>query len=247
MTTTTTDDRTIVLITGANKGIGRAVADALSRDASYLVHIGARDPHAAETAAGELRTDGRDVRSVQIDVTDDPSIIGAAEHLRSAFGRLDVLINNAGIVGVNAAPSAVLAKDVRAVYDTNVFGPIAVTNAMLPLLRHARLPRIVNVSSGLGSLTLRSQPDFAYRSVNTLGYMSSKTALNAVTVGYAIEFERAGWKINAADPGYTATALNGFSGPRTVEQAATVIVHLATLGADGPTGGYFDENGPVPW
>ncbi len=240
--------RRVILISGANKGIGNAVARGLASDPANQVFLGARDAAAAERAANELSTAGGDVRGIQLDVTDACSIARAMDRMRRDAGRLDVLINNAGIaLERGAPPSAVPLDVVRATYEVNVFGAIAMTHAAIPLLHASSAPHIVNVSSGLASLTLRSDPKHFYYSVDVLAYDSSKTALNAVTVCFAHEFLALGWKINAADPGYTATDLNGFSGTRTVEQAAAIIVHLATLPPDGPTGGFFSDDCAVPW
>ena len=184
---------------------------------------------------------------MQLDVTDAASIDAAAKHIANEHGRLDVLINNAGIALDRQPPSSTSLDVFGKTFAVNLFGVIAVTQAMIPLLRSAAVPRIVNVSSGLASLTFRSDPSHFYASVDAIAYMTSKTALNAVTVSFAHEFAAAGWKINAADPGYTATDLNAFSGPQTVEEAAVVIVRLATLTENGPTGGFFNDGGPLPW
>jgi NAD(P)-dependent dehydrogenase (short-subunit alcohol dehydrogenase family) len=158
-----------------------------------------------------------------------------------------VLVNNAGITIRRTPPAALSVDDVRTVYKTNVFGVIAVTQAMLPLLERAPAGRLVNMSSGLGSLTKMSDPNFEYARFSGLAYATSKTALNGVTVAFANQLRSTKIKVNAADPGYTATDLNGHTGSRTVEQAARVPVRLATLEADGPTGRFFDEDGPEPW
>jgi NAD(P)-dependent dehydrogenase (short-subunit alcohol dehydrogenase family) len=181
-------------------------------------------------------------------VTDPASIARAAQDIEEQHGRLDILVNNAGITGsFRGAPSEVTPGQLRQVYDTNVFGVAAVTNQLLPLLRRSAAGRIVNMSSGLGSLTLSSDPGSEFAHYNLVTYQSSKTALNALTVAYAKELRETAIKVNAADPGFTATDLNNHRGYRTVEQAAVIAVRLATLGADGPTGTFQDENGAVPW
>ena len=238
----------IALITGANKGIGKEIARQLGA-LGMTVLVGARDPQRGEEAAAELKASGADARALTLDVTDEASIQAAATQVERDYGRLDVLINNAGI-SVDGGPSSALTltlDTLRRCYDTNAFGPFAVTQAFVPLLKKSQAGRIVNMSSGLGSLTLNSDPNGPYAGIHPLAYNSSKAALNMMTVIFAGALKDTPIKVNAADPGYTATDLNGHSGPRTVEQAATVAVHLATLPADGPTGGYFDENGVVPW
>lgn len=237
----------IALITGANKGIGFEVArELVQRDVFVL--IGARDETRGREAVDTLLAQGLPVALVQIDVTDDESIANAAREINERYGRLDILINNAGISGGAAgSPSEVTRARMRQVYETNVFGVIAVTNALLPLLRKSGAGRIVNVSSGLGSLTLSSDPESEFGRLNNLAYQSSKAALNAITIAYAKELQPAGITVNAADPGFTATDFNNHRGYRTVEQAASIIVRLATLAANGPTGTYQDENGVLPW
>ncbi|WP_338022808.1 SDR family NAD(P)-dependent oxidoreductase [Allosalinactinospora lopnorensis] len=188
-----------------------------------------------------MRDHGGDAHPVQLDVTDEKSVRSAAEWIDSAYGRLDALVNNAGITGgaESGAPSATPLATLRAVYETNVFGAIAVTNAMLPLLRRAPAARIVNVSSEVGSLTAMTDPESPLRNLNlppSVPYPSSKSALNMVTVMYAAELADTPIKVNAANPGYCATGLNGNSGFRTAEQGAEVSVHLATLPDDGPSG-----------
>ncbi len=184
---------------------------------------------------------------MRLDVTDVGTIGRASRVIERDFGRLDVLVNNAGIALDYAPPSALSIDAVRQTYETNVFGVIVATQVLLPLLRKSKAPRIVNVSSGLGSLTLHTSPNNPFAHYNSVAYSTSKTALNAVTVAFANELKGAGFKINAADPGYTATNLNDFSGPRTPEQGAAIAIKLATLPDDGPTAGYFNDDGPVPW
>ena len=235
-----------VLITGANKSIGYETARQLGR-LGYRVWLGSRDEGRGRAAAERLVQEGHDVRSLTIDVTDDDSVQAAAVRVRDEDGSLDVLINNAGIPGGTPRPSVQSIDDIRNVYETNVFGAIRVTQAFLPLLEAAGVANIVMVSSGLGSLGWLSDPDNQFYRVNILGYNSSKTALNAVTVSLAKDLAPAGIKVNAADPGYTATDFNGHTGYRTVEQAAAGIVWLATRDGDGPTGGFYFEQTRVPW
>lgn len=236
-----------VLITGANKSIGFETARQLGA-LGYRIWLGSRDAGRGEAAAGQLRAEGHDVRVLAIDVTRDDSVRAAAARVLEEDGKLDVLINNAGILGRHPiAPRAEAADEVRKVYETNVFGPIRVTQAFLPLLKAADHANIVMVSSGLGSLGWISDPGNQFYCVNGLGYCSSKTALNAVTVSLAKDLAEAGIKVNAADPGYTATDFNGHTGYRTVEQAAAGIVWLACLDGSGPTGGFYFDRNVVPW
>lgn len=239
-------DKKIALITGANKGIGEEIARQLGAQ-GMTVLIGARDQGRGEEAAAELTAGGADAHAVQLDVTDAASIEAAAHQIESEYGRLDVLVNNAGIA-LDGGPASALDVDaLRRTYETNVFGVFAVTKAFLPLLKKSEAGRIVNHSSGLGSLTQNSDPNGEYAGVKPLAYNSSKAALNMMTVIFAAELKDTPIKVNAADPGFTATDLNQHRGTRTVEQGATAAVRLATLPADGPTGGYFDEDGVVPW
>ena len=235
------------LVTGANKGIGREVVRRLAAE-GFSVWLGARDAGRGTRAANELRAEGLDVQWVEIDVTRDESVAAAVRSLSRQCSHLDVLINNAGIaLNYDRPPSEQIIGDIRATYEVNVFGAIRVTQAFLPLLLAAPSARIVMVSSysaSLGRAADRTSPSF---SVNMLGYGSSKAALNAITVSFAKELAPRGVLVNAAAPGYTATDLNAHKGHRTVQQAAGIVVRLATLGADGPTGGYFDDDGAVPW
>ena len=236
-----------ILITGANKGIGFETARQLGR-LGYRIWLGSRDAARGKVAADRLSGEGHDVRCLPLDVTGDESVTAAATLVEKEDGKLDVLINNAGIPnGQRTPPSRQTIDDVRTVYETNVFGPIRVTQAFLPLLKAAGTANVVMVSSGLGSLGWLSDPANPFYGVNLLGYNSSKSALNAVTVSFAKELASSGIKVNAADPGYTATDLNGHSGYRTVEQAAAGIVWLAGLSEAGPTGGFYFEQELVPW
>lgn len=236
----------IALITGANKGIGLEIARQLGTQ-GITVLLGVRDENRGRVAAEKLQAAGINARTVQLDVTDRGTIDAAANYIESEFGKLDILVNNAGIAIDNAPPSQLDIEVLRRTYDTNVFGVFAVTQAMLPLLRNSDAGRIVNMSSGLGSLQQNTDPNSAFAQTKLLAYNSSKTALNAMTIQFAYELKDTPIKVNSADPGYVATDLNNHSGSRTVEQGATAAVRLATLPADGPTGGYFDENGIVPW
>ncbi|WP_027945987.1 SDR family oxidoreductase [Amycolatopsis taiwanensis] len=250
-----TTDQKVALITGANKGIGRATADQLAA-LGMTVLIGARNPGRGEEAAAAVRAAGGEARAVVLDVTDPATIQEAARWVEERFGHLDVLINNAGISGsgqvspedaLDRVPSSVDLDVVRTVFETNVFGVIAVTNAMLPLLRRSPAPRIVNVSSSAASLTINSDPDGPLAGFTSAAYTPSKTALNAVTVQYANELRKDGVLVNIADPGYVDTDINNHNGFLTPAQGAAVVVRLAMVGADGPTAGFFSEAGPVPW
>ena len=248
------EDKRVALVTGANKGIGLQIAKDLAAQ-GFTVLVGSRNLEQGEVAAKSV---GDDARAIQLDVTNQTSIAAAAERIRHELGRLDVLINNAGIshagkpdrsleeAVASTRLSVVPLDELRAVFETNVFGVIAVTQAMLPLLREAPAARIVNVASSGGSLTLNSDPTNPHRSMFGT-YSSSKAAANAVTVAFAAELESAGIKVNAACPGFTATDLNGFRGTRTVEQAAHEPVRLALIDANGPTGTFSNEDGPLPW
>jgi NAD(P)-dependent dehydrogenase (short-subunit alcohol dehydrogenase family) len=248
---------TIALITGANKGIGFQTARLLGAR-GMTVLAGARDEARGAEAERALRDGGADARFVQLDVADSKSVTRAAEWVEAEFGRLDILVNNAGIARGDGtgAPSQTTVETLRTVYETNVFGVVAVTNALLPLLRRAPAARIVNVSSEVGSITSMTDPDGPMASMASIPYPSSKTALNMVTAMYAKELRDTPIKVNAANPGYCATDLNGRSGFRTPEQGAEVSLHLATLPADGPTGtlwGYVwtadgtESYGVLPW
>lgn len=242
-----TSNGKVALVTGANKGIGREIARQLAKQ-GMTVFIGARDAERGKQAETELKTEGLDIRFVQLDVASESSAKTAAATIEKATGHLDALVNNAGVfIEGPTPPSAVSLDLVRKTYDTNVFGVIIVTQAMLPLLRKSEAGRIVNLSSGLGSLTQHTDPKWEFAGFNVLGYNTSKSAVNAVTVAFANELKNTKIKVNAADPGYVATDLNANRGPRTVEQGSRAAVRLATLPDDGPTAGYFNEDGRVPW
>jgi len=249
-------DKPVALVTGANQGIGLQIAKDLAAH-GFTVLVGSRNLERGATAAQEVGPDGH---AVQLDVTDPASIAAAAERVRSEFGRLDVLVNNAAISNTRkrpgqsveeyartTRPSVVSLDEMRAVWETNVFGVLAVTQAMLPLLRATPAARIVNVSSGVGSLTRNSDPAFPYRAIFGPVYPASKTALNALTVALAIELEPSGIKVNAVSPGFTKTNLNNYQGTETVEQGAREAVRVALLGPDGPTGTFSSAAGPIPW
>ena len=249
------NEKLVALVTGANKGIGLQIAKDLAAR-GFTVLVGSRNLAQGEAAAKSVSADAR---ALQLDVTDHASIAAAAERIRSELGRLDVLVNNAAISHAGkpgtsfeellkaGRPSVASIAEVRAVFETNVFGVIAVTQAMLPLLLEAPAGRIVNVSSEVGSLTKQTDPTNPHRSIKNAAYVPSKTALNAITVAFANELETTRIKVNAACPGYTATDLNNFSGTRTVEQGAREPVRLALLDANGPTGSFSNEDGPLPW
>jgi NAD(P)-dependent dehydrogenase (short-subunit alcohol dehydrogenase family) len=241
-----------VLITGANKSIGFETAAQLAA-LGYHIFLGARDLAKGTEAAGQLKAKGfTNVEAIEIDVTDKGSIEAARDTIAAKTDSLDVLINNAGISGgMPQHPVDVSIDTVRKVYDTNVFGPIMVTQAFYPLLEKSPEPRIVMVTSGLGSLTAHSDPNFSFYALKSGAYGPSKTALNAYTVALAHTLIQTPFKINAVDPGYTKTDFNGHRGPGTVEAAAAIIVKYATVGVDGPTGKFFSNDvnpgGEAPW
>jgi NAD(P)-dependent dehydrogenase (short-subunit alcohol dehydrogenase family) len=234
---------TTILITGANKGLGFETARRLIA-AGHTVYVGSRDPERGRRAAAQLGA-----RFVLLDVTDDASVEAAAKAVE-ADGGLDVLVNNAGIEGRAPDGGIIGAADVtaevlRTVFETNVFGVVRVTHAFLPLLQRSAAPVVVNVSSGLASLTrvtAEGTPTYAFPGV---AYPASKTAVNMITMQFAKAFP--GMRINCVEPGFTATDLNGNTGTQTVEEGAEIIVRMALTGPDGPTGGFFDAEGSLPW
>ncbi|MEV6618998.1 SDR family oxidoreductase [Streptomyces sp. NPDC051051] len=237
----------IALITGANKGIGYETARQLGEQGAVVL-VGARDEVRGKQAAAALADGGITAVPVHLDVTDAARVAAAAAFVEQRYGRLDILVNNAGIAGAfTGAPSQARADDLRQVYETNVFGVVTVTHAMLPLLRRSQGGRIVNMSSHLGSLALNADPASPTAGVNMIAYQSSKTALNAITLAYAKELRDTPIKVNAAHPGVVATDINGHRGQRTPAQGAVIAVRLALLDAAGPSGASLSQDGPVPW
>jgi NAD(P)-dependent dehydrogenase (short-subunit alcohol dehydrogenase family) len=242
-----------VLITGANRSIGFEAARQLLQQ-GYYVYLGARDLRKGQQAVAQLHAEGlTQVEPLAIDVADPASVAAARQALGQKTEVLDVLINNAGILGGMVQPATSTPVSlIKEVFETNVFGVIEVTQAFLDLLRRSPAPRIVNVTSGLGSLTLHTDPSWKYYAVKGAAYMPSKTALNAYTIMLAYELRDTPFKVNAVDPGYTATDFNHHSGPGTVADAAARVVRAAVLGPDGPTSQFFsDDNAPdtgiSPW
>ena len=230
----------IILVTGANKGLGRETARRLVAE-GHDVWAAARDLERGRAAAQEIGA-----RPLVLDVTDDASVDSAAKTVAHATGGvLDVLINNAGISGGVIPPRDLTATHVNAVYDVNVLGPVRMLHAFLPLLERSNSPVVVNVSSGLGSLTYSADPESTYSKLIVPAYFSSKAALNMLTVQYAKAFPDL--RINSVDPGFTATDLNANRGTQTATEGTDVIVRMATIGPDGPTGSFVGRSGPVPW
>ncbi|WP_026929141.1 SDR family NAD(P)-dependent oxidoreductase [Glycomyces tenuis] len=245
----------IALITGANKGIGYATAQGLG-EAGVTVLVGARSPERGEAAAARLRAEGHDAAFVRLDVTDAATVTAAARHVEEAYGKLDILVNNAGIALADGgwSTSELTLATARKVFETNVFGAIAVTNAFLPLLHRSEAGRIVNVSSEIGSIGTMLREDLPFGGQQPGAYGASKAALNMLTVSYGIELKDTAIKINAVTPGFTATDLNGNQGTRKVEEGAKIAIDMALIGEDGPTASFMSDgridylNGAiVPW
>lgn len=240
------DAKKVALITGANKGIGFEVARQMAK-AGWTVLAGARNEELGHQAAAKLEAEGLNVRFVYIDLNAPESAVKAAETIRNEFGKLDLLINNAGIVSKeDGPPSKVNIEALEAVMRTNYVGTVAVTQAMLPLLQGAGKAQIINVSSELGSVSLQTDPSWKFAPVKVLGYCASKAALNMFTVQLAYEFRDGNIAVNSINPGYTATDLNGNSGPQTIEEGSAEIVRAALL--DTPVSGKFLETGgEIAW
>lgn len=236
-----TKSTTTALVTGATRGLGFEIVRQLGERGITAI-VGARDE-----LRGKVVADGLGQPYVQLDVTDPVSVSAAADWIEREYGALDILVNNAGIDPPPDLPSTTSVDLVRHVYETNVFGVITVTNAMLPLVRKSAAGRIVNQSSLMGSITTALDREHPIWPQNKLAYNSSKSALNMITVAYAKELWDTPIKVNAVDPGWCATEINGYTGYRTAEQGGAIAVRAATLGADGPTGAYLDDEGPLPW
>ena len=248
--------KSVALITGANQGIGLQIAKDLATN-GFTVLVGSRNLKRGEAA---VKTIDGEAHAIQLDVTDLASIAAAAERIRKEFGRLDVLVNNAAISNTSKQPgqtveeysrlnrpSTMSLDEVRTIWETNVFGALTVYQAMVPLLREAPAARIVNVSSGAGSLAGNANPNAPYRKIYGAGYSASKTAMNAMTLAMAIELESTAIKVNACSPGFIATNLNAYEGTGTVEEGAREPVRLALLGPDGPTGTFSRTGAMIPW
>lgn len=243
----------IALVTGANKGLGQQIAKELVGH-GYLVLVGSRDFDKGKKAAEEI---GEGAYPIQLDVTDAQSINSAAERITAEFGRLDVLVNNAAIgqsgryssvpeILEASKASAASLEEIRIIFETNVLGVLAVTQAVLPLIRLSKSGRIINISSAVGSLTLNSDPNFPFRPYYGATYPASKTALNAITLALAVELEETGIKVRAVSPSFTATAINNFQGTDSVEVGAKALV-LAALDTESPTGSFTGPDGALPW
>ncbi|MEW6644592.1 MAG: SDR family oxidoreductase [Pseudomonadota bacterium] len=236
----------VALVTGANKGIGFATAHGLAQR-NYHVLLGCRDLDRGEDAAAKLRDEGLAADVMNVDVADDDSMARAASLIEMKFGRLDVLVNNAGGRFEEKLGIWSLRTVMRATYEVNVFGIASMIEAMVPLLSCSEHPRIVNMSSGLGSIANNADPHYEFAHVKRPAYNSSKAAVNALTVIYAARLAPQRIKVNSADPGLTATDLTNHRGGRPPSEGAAIAVRLATLADDGPTGGFFDRAGSVPW
>ena len=240
------DDKKVTLITGANKGIGFEVARQIAK-AGWIVLLAARNPELGKQAVEELKAQGLDVHFIEIDLVSPETAVTAADTIHHRFGKLDLLINNAGISSRSDGPPSMVNVDViESVMRTNYVGAVAVTQAVLPLLQRAGKSQIINVSSELGSISQQIDPAWKYASVKALAYCASKAALNMFTTQLASELRDAGIAVNSVNPGYTATDLNGHSGPQTVHEGAAEIVRLA-LNESPPTGKFLESGGEIPW
>jgi NAD(P)-dependent dehydrogenase (short-subunit alcohol dehydrogenase family) len=242
-----TDTKRIALVTGANKGIGLEIARQL-RDAGVLVIVGARDLNRGRKATRQLAAGGEPLQVVQIDLTDEATISAAAADIDARHGRLDILVNNAGIVdAADGPPSAAAVGSVRRLMETNFIGSLAVTQAMLPLLRKSAAGRIVNLATTLGSLAINGDPSSPYYSARLIGYNASKAALNMLTVQLAAELQGTGIVVNSVAPGYVKTDLTGHAGFMTPQEGARLPVQYALLGEDAASGRFVEPAGEAPW
>lgn len=240
------DNSTVALVTGGNQGIGFEICRQLGQ-LGITVIVGAREESKGQQAVDKLIAEGVRASAVKLDVTDQTTVDQAREVVASTFGKLDILVNNAGIFLPEGLPSETDVNNLKEVYETNFFGVFRVTKAMIPLLRQSEAGRIVNMSSSLGSLSLNGDPDFELASFLVLGYNSSKTAVNALTVFFANELRDTKIKVNSADPGYCATNMTQYAGNRSPAEGARAAVRLATLPDEETSGGFFDERGRVAW
>jgi NAD(P)-dependent dehydrogenase (short-subunit alcohol dehydrogenase family) len=237
----------IALVTGANKGIGFEISRQLGK-LGMTVIVGSRDKKRGLAAAEKLKTEGIDAHSLIIDVCHEPSVDRAAEYIEQEYEHLDILVNNAGIMEDKTFTPSTIPHDIlHDVFDTNFFGVVSVTQAMIPLLKKSEAGRIVNISSSLGSLNLQSDPAGPFADFKFLGYDASKAALNSATIHFAYELRATAIKVNSACPGWVKTDMGGAEAPGTVESGADTPVWLATLPADGPSGGFFNSRKAVPW
>ncbi|WPO78054.1 SDR family oxidoreductase [Flavobacterium sp. KACC 22761] len=242
-----------VLITGANRSIGLEIVKQLSKKGLF-VYLGSRNLEKGEKVVAELTQNGfEDIKAIQIDVTNQESVAAAKNSIEKEQGKLDILINNAGVLGAMPQGSSTTSiENIQDTFDTNFFGVIRVTQTFLDLLKKSESPRISNITSGLGSLTLHSDPTWKYYPFKAVSYVSSKAALNAFTVTLAFELKDLPFKVNSIDPGYTATDFNNFNGPGSVESAASFIIKHTLTDENGPTGKFFsndieDESEESPW
>lgn len=249
-------NKRIALVTGANQGVGLQVVKELVKE-GHTVLLGSRDPAKGEAAAKEV---GDGAIAIQLDVTDKSSIETAAAFIKERFGHLDLLVNNAAISNTRkgdlslqeyakiSLASNISLAEVRSIWETNVFGVLSVYQTMLPLLQTSSDARIVNVSSGVGSLTLNADPAFPYRGVFSPGYAASKTALNAITLAMMIELENSNIKVNLVSPGFTSTNLNGYEGTESIEDGSREVVRVALFGPEEPSGTFTRwEKEQIPW
>jgi NAD(P)-dependent dehydrogenase (short-subunit alcohol dehydrogenase family) len=242
-----TDTKKIALVTGANKGIGLEIARQLAQS-NVAVLMGARDLQRGRDAASELASEGLDVQAIQIDLNDETTIAATAEKIAATYGRLDILVNNAGIVdAADGPPSVATTAAARKLMETNFLGTLAVTQAMLPLLRRSRAGRIVNLSTTLGSLAINGDPTSPYYEARLIGYNASKAALNMLTVQLAAELKDTTIVVNAVAPGYVKTDLTGHNGFMTAEEGARLPVEYALLGDNAVSGRFVEPAGNAPW
>ncbi|MBR2689848.1 MAG: SDR family oxidoreductase [Aquamicrobium sp.] len=241
------NNQRIALVTGANKGIGREIARQLI-EAGVFVLIGARDLERGKRTAADLSSTGHSVESIELDLTDETTITAAADHINEKYGRLDILVNNAGIVdAADGPPSTASTTSARRLVETNFIGTLAVTQAMLPLLRRSRAGRIVNLASALGSLAINSDASSPYYSARLIGYNASKAALNMLTVQLAAELKDTAIVVNSVAPGYVKTDLTGHTGFMTPEEGAKLPVEYALLGDEAVSGRFVEPDGSTPW